>query len=184
MFVDGWCNDLNMRCTSDRTTCTLDINKLHRTYGALVKSVVISCSSTCQAGFYWFWRGYFNLKVKTVVFQILAIPCLWIKLIVENECIVVNPYPLEVLSLTIPSCLPLCLIILWKWDRTSEVFLICQLVEQCDGDFSCEGPCKAGCHHSSLAWGRHTPRHGCFHNHHLYQGTQEFTRAWARMERV
>ena len=74
MFVDGWCNDLNMRCTSDRTTCTLDINKLHRTYGALVKSVVISCSSTCQPGFYWFWRGYFNLKVKTVIFQILAIP--------------------------------------------------------------------------------------------------------------
>lgn len=100
MFVDGWCNDLNMRCTSDRTTCTLDINKLHRTYGALVKSVVILFSSTCQAGFYWFWRGYFNLNVKTVIFQILAIPCLWIELIVENECIVVNPYPLEVLSLT------------------------------------------------------------------------------------
>lgn len=108
MFVDGWCNDLNIRCTSDRTTCALDINKLHRTYGALVKSVVISCSSTCQAGFYWFWRGYFNLKVKTVIFQILAIPCLWIELIVENECIVVNPYPLEVLSLTtlLPASVP------------------------------------------------------------------------------
>ena len=45
-------------------------------------------------------EGYFNLKVKTVIFQILAIPCLWIKLIVENECIVVNPCPLEFLSLT------------------------------------------------------------------------------------
>ena len=59
---------------------------------------------------------------------------------------------------------PACLIILY---HTSEVFLICQLVEEGDGDFS--------------------PRHGCFHNHHLtwfYQDTQEFTRAWAHMEQV
>ena len=76
---------------------------------------------------------------------------------------------------SIPSGIPLidyppaCLIILWKWDRTSEVFLICQLVEDCDGDFSCEGPCKAGCHHSFLTWGIgiHRDMHKCFHNHHL-----------------
>ena len=40
-----------MRCMSDRTTCTLDINKPHRTYGVLVKSVVIPFSSTCQPGY-------------------------------------------------------------------------------------------------------------------------------------
>jgi len=162
MFVDGWCNDLNMRCTSDRTTCTLDINKLHRTYGALVKSVVIPFSSTCQPGFYWFWRGYFNLKVKTVIFQILAIPCLWIKLSVRNECIVVNPYPLEFLSLTtlLPASSSCGLCIwsvshlpigraVWWWPLLWKVM-----------------QSRLPSFFPYMRY-RNTPRHECFHNHHL-----------------
>ena len=92
-------------------------------------------NSARQPGFLWF---RLNLKVETIVLQVLAAYYyIIIKTVMGNESgkFVPTKGPLTIYH---PSTY--IITVWWKWHCTCVVVLIFLLVEQGDGDLSCEGP--------------------------------------------
>ena len=96
--------------------------------------VLMMLNSACQPGFL---RFSLNLKVETIVLQVLtAYYYIIIKTVMENESgkSVHTRGPLTIYH---PSTY---ITVWWKWHCTTVVVLIFLLVEEGDGDLSCEGP--------------------------------------------
>ena len=85
--------------------------------------------------FRWFRGFYINLKIEAVIFQILANFCCIIAKLIVGDKFAPSISCGSNLIIHYPSAT-----VLQKWGCMWVVIPICQLVEQGDGDLSCEGP--------------------------------------------
>jgi len=94
-------------------------------------------NTTNKPMFYWFRGFYINLNIEAVIFQILANFCWIIAKLIVGDKFVPSISCSSDLIIHYPSAYTT---ILQKWGCTWVVISIRQLVEQGDGDLSCEGP--------------------------------------------